>query len=601
MRRPRLWVCLGVCSWVCVSACAMCTSLLCLGATALAAPHIRLKGKAQLDVQLSRESGALVVAGAVTDDVARPLPDVAVGITIVSRADPQNASTVLLSATPSACIGFGPPPALDGPKIVLKADSGGHFCTRLSLPRADYVFRVDANASELVDGSSVEIPIDLRLRPVNLRFDPEPAAQAVLGLDDQRVSLEAVASIEDEGAATAAEGMVLSLTNEAGESLGTSRTDDSGRARFSLDPIRLGGPGTGEVRVRFAGDDRTAASARAMRIERWTRVDLAVADTTERPWLDWPGDTVSVQVMAVPRCARRGCRGTPTGAVEARLRGNEVLGVAPLHNGVARLVIPAVPEVDELTASRSSPVSFRYIPDTPWFRSQDELVFAQLVPTASPWRRLPLAIVAVAVIAWLAFLRVPVAKAKRKRSDVPSQIQLVRPAAPSHGWTGRVTDAHDGLPVEKARIFIERAGFDGVETLAETLSDAAGAFALPPIKSQPRDALVVEGSLHTRLRRAVPPSGEIAVALVLRKRALLDRLVAWARRRGPPYDMAAEPTPGHVREVAGSDPGVARWAGAVEMAAYGGAIVDAHTQQEVDSLAPPFEADDVDATDSWSV
>jgi hypothetical protein len=589
VRRARLWVCVLVC--------AICS----LVATALAAPHIRLKGRAQLDVHLSRESSALVVAGAVSDDVARPLPNVGVRITLFSSSAAHAAPIPLLSAAPSACRGFDVPPELDGPNLVLKAESGGRFCARLSLTRADYILRVQADASDLVDGSSMEMPIDLRLRPLNLRFDPQPAGPMALGLDDEGVSLGVVASIEDDGAVAAAEGIALSLTNETGESLGTSRTDGSGRAQFWLDPVRLGGPGPGELRVRFAGDSTLAASSHAIRIERWTHVDLDIGDTPQRSLLDWRDDAVTLQVIAVPRCSRRGCRGTPTGAVEARGSGKKVLGVAPLHKGAARIAIPTDSQEDEPNASANAPVSFRYIPDTPWFQSPGEPTFAQVLPVPSPWRRLPLAIVAISVIAWLAFLRLPNSSAKHGRSDVAPMVQLVRPAPPSHGWTGRVADAHDGVPVGKARISIQRAGFHGIDVLVETHSDVTGAFALPPTKAQPRDLLVVEGPLHAKLRRRVPPSGEVAVALVLRKRALLDGLVAWARRRGTPYDMAADPTPGHVREMAGSDLAVARWAGAVERAAYSGDTFDEHAQAQVDILGPQSEADDVDATDSRSV
>jgi hypothetical protein len=564
---------------VCVLVCTMCASLLWLGATALGAPHIRLKGRAQLDVHLSRESGVLVVAGTVTDDVARPLPDFVVGITVVSPANEQ------------------------GSPIPLLADSGGRFLARLTLPGAAHVLRIEANSSALVDGAKVEIPIDVRLRPLNLRFDPEPAGTIALGLDEEGVSLEAVASIEDEGLATVAHGMPLSLSNEAGEFLDASRTDGSGRARFQVDSIRLGRPGAGEVRVRFAGDEMVAASSHTMRVERWTRVDLAFGDTAERPVVDWQDESMVIRIVAAPRCARRGCQGTPSGAVEARRGGNKVLGVAPLHNGVARFVTPKGPQPDEIRGAlaNSIPLSFRYIPDAPWFRSGEELTFTRSMEVTSPWRKLPLAFVAIAVIAWLAFLRIPIGTVRREPSDVLSGVELVRPGLQSHGWTGRVTDVHDGVPVPDARLSVERAGFEGVQVLTETLSDVTGAFVLPPVESRPSDVLVVEGRLHANLRRALPPSGEIVVALVLRKRALLDRLVAWARRRGTPYDMTADPTPGHVREAAGSDLVVARWADAVETAAYAGGDVDKQGQTRVDTLAPPSEADDVDVNRSRSL
>jgi hypothetical protein len=149
-----------------------------------------------------------------------------------------------------------------------------------------------------------------------------------------------------------------------------------------------------------------------------------------------------------------------------------------------------------------------------------------------------------------------------------------------------VIDAHDGVALAGVRLLIERRGFGGVEVTAEATSDSAGAFVLPPAVTQPGDQLAAEGRLHAVLRGPVPPCGELQVALRLRKRALLDRLVAWARLRGQPFDAQPEPTPAHVRRVASDEGAVARWADAVEQAAFGGTIVDGRGQAQVDELAP---------------
>jgi hypothetical protein len=120
----------------------------------------------------------------------------------------------------------------------------------------------------------------------------------------------------------------------------------------------------------------------------------------------------------------------------------------------------------------------------------------------------------------------------------------------------------------------------------QTSSDPSGAFRLAPVDARPGDELVAEGPLHTPLRRPLPAAGELEVALVSRKRALLDRLVSWARHKGKPYDVGPEPTPGHVRRASSDAFPVARWADAVERAAYGGQPVDKSAEAEVDRLAP---------------
>ena len=76
------------------------------------------------------------------------------------------------------------------------------------------------------------------------------------------------------------------------------------------------------------------------------------------------------------------------------------------------------------------------------------------------------------------------------------------------------------------------------------------------------------------------------MVLVSRRRALLDRLVGWARREGRPYDAHPEPTPGHVQRMARSGDEARAWAEAVERAAYSGDAIDAQREAEVDRLAP---------------
>jgi hypothetical protein len=160
---------------------------------------------------------------------------------------------------------------------------------------------------------------------------------------------------------------------------------------------------------------------------------------------------------------------------------------------------------------------------------------------------------------------------------------------PHAGWTGRVIDAHEGVAISEARVVIERAGFEGVAVVASTFTDREGRFTLPatdPLGAGGEPRLVIEAPLHSALHQRLPPSGELKIALVSRKRKILERLVEWARQRGRPFDARPEATPGHVKRAAADGTKTAAWADAVERAAYAPGGVDARAEEEIEKLKP---------------
>jgi hypothetical protein len=490
--------------------------------------------------------------------------------------------------------------------LVLPTDDAARFCVRLSLPIDRYVAHLEARASGLVDGAKLDLPVDLALLPVTLRFDPEPAA---VSLDEDTAAFDVVASTEEDGVTTAAAGLPLTLTNETGALLGTATTDGTGRTRFAITgaSAKLGAPGKGELRVAFAGSADAGASVHTQQIERRTRVDLVAPDAIAEPSAGMlpiasPEDGIGVRLVATPRCAKLGCAGAPTGTVEARIAegaGDVIAGAAALEKGEAHVVVTfAMPAASEVQ------LRARYVADAPWFEPGAELVLRQPVRASSPWRKVPLVLAGFAAMAWLVLARMPARAragahpggargASRPLPGGPEgpRVELVRPGDASQGWVGRLVDAHDAIAVAGARVSVERRGFGGIDVVAQTTSDDAGAFRLAPFDANTGDELVAEGPLHAPIRRPLPPAGELRVALVLRRRALLERLVDWARRRGRPYDAKPDPTPGHVRRAAGPEFSIARWADAVERAAYGGGAVDERAQAEVDRLAPAEAAE----------
>jgi hypothetical protein len=549
------------------------------------APHVHVKGSARIEAHTARASGKLVVSGTVVDDTAHPISGARVAVGIARATSPAGTAT-LAGASPEACSEGAAPPVLErGDLLSLPTDDAARFCVRLALPTDRYVVNLESQATAFVDGARLELAVDLALEPVTLRFDPE---RPVLSLDDEGMVLEVVASTEDDGVTTAAVGIPLVLTNEAGTTLGSAMSNASGRARFAVDAARLGPPGRGELRVSFAGSTDAGASAHAMQVERRTHVDLTAPDAVDgRLPVGSPEEGVPVRLRATARCAKRGCVALPTGTAEAR-DGDAIVGAAAFAGAEARVVLTFA-----MPAANEAPLRLRYVPDAPWFQSGGELGLTLPMRAPSPWKKVPLAAAGLMALAWLILVRLP-ARRKASSSGVSrapvlhpeAGVELVRAGPAARGWMGRVHDAHDGFGIAAALVAVERPGFHGVEVLAQAKTDEQGVFVLAPIDPRPGDLLLAEGRVHSAVRRPLPPAGELDVALVLRKRALLDRLVAWARQRGRPFDGRPEPTPGHVRRAATSEAAVARWAEAVERAAYGEGAVDAAAQGEVDRLAP---------------
>jgi hypothetical protein len=283
----------------------------------------------------------------------------------------------------------------------------------------------------------------------------------------------------------------------------------------------------------------------------------------------------------------REARSGPANAVNV-----SVLGAATVDaQGHARVVA-----VFPAAGASHAPLALRYVPAAPWYRPGPELRVD--VPLAGPGigRSLVLAVVVLAaaiwvVIGWRRAPRPPVAPGIEGTRAPPSGragVHVLASPADLTGWRGTVADAHDGSPIAGASLSIRAPSFEGDGALlAHAVTDANGAFALEgSYRSDAR--LLVESVEHSTYEQALPPPSVLGVALVTRRRALLDRLVRWARQKGAPFDGAPEPTPGHVRRVAarGSAGEVEAWATRVEQAAYGPARVDAELEREVRSAEP---------------
>ncbi|HZO13524.1 MAG TPA: carboxypeptidase regulatory-like domain-containing protein, partial [Polyangiaceae bacterium] len=135
------------------------------------------------------------------------------------------------------------------------------------------------------------------------------------------------------------------------------------------------------------------------------------------------------------------------------------------------------------------------------------------------------------------------------------------------------------------RIVVRAPTLEGDGVVLSTESDERGRFAFELDKRPEAAELCATSRSHSEERRPLPPAGTLRIALVTRRRAVLRRLVSWARVRGVPYDQAPEPTPGHVRGVADRDE-VRTWASGVEHAAFGPDEVDEGMETELRDREP---------------
>ncbi len=550
------------------------------------ATRVQLRGGSRIQAAASRSGGKLEVRGQLLDDGGNPFHGEHVLATLTASAAEAQASVAAGLASASSCSTRDAASVSHrGQALDLRTDEQGRFCVLVTLPPLPFVVKLAYAGGPLVGGADADLPVDLGRRTLALAFAPTPR---VVSLDEPVWTVAVVASTQEDGSLHGEGGIAVALENEHGKTIATATTDSGGRASFRVDTADLGPPGKGEVRARFDGNEAVGNTKVSFPIDRRAHVQVSL-DGAAPSGVAEEGVPIPVQVKW------RG--GTvPGGTIEARV-GTTVVGAATVSEaGAATVVATFAWEKDEAV-----PITLRYASAHGAFDPGEPLLVSVPVHGPSLLRRLPLVLAAVLVFGWLVLGRMerrrkaPASAPPREREPVP-EMQVVAPAAQGADpvWSGRVVDAHTGDPVAHATLRLERTAFVPMEPLARTETDARGAFrlALPDAPSpteRPQGlVLVAEGRLFARLSQPAPAFGELRIALVARRRKLLDRLVEYARwslRGGP------DPTPGELRAHArrGAVPDgdrLVEWADRVEHAAYGGDEVDAAVEAWADEARP---------------
>lgn len=571
------------------------TALLPGAAVAQPAPlRVHVRGGAELHAIAGAEGGELTVRGELIDDAGAAIAGAPVAVTAL--ADGTHAPLRLGAL--AACdrtVTRGAPSA-GGDEAVIVTDERGGFCVTGRAPAGKMAIKLEFRGSRVYDSAQIEVPVTAeqeRLQRALLRFEPPPET---IDLDRETVTITAALRVERNELfrATAAgsaqrANLQLVLEDERHAHVAEAATGGDGRARFEVKTSTLAGPGTGELVVRFGGNAVLAKAEDARPIVR--RAEAHVALVTPIGKSD-PEEGVPIDVVVTTS------RGPVSGGVvEVRRAAPSALGAAGDSLGAGTVDAQGRARVVATFVAGSAtkvPLSIRYVPAAPWYRAGPELRAEVDIAGPGVLRQILLAAAVIGAAVWVAsgWRRAPRPRLLPGVEATPAPpgragVQVVSSPPDLAGWRGTVVDAHDGSPIAGAKLAIVAPAFAGDGTVARAASDDHGAFTLEG--AHRNDArLVVTSPDHTTHEQALPPPSVLRVALVTRRRAVLERLVRWARQRGAPFDGTPEPTPGHVRRAAAraSAAEVEVWAGRVEQAAYGPDGVDEELEREIRSAEP---------------
>ncbi len=476
--------------------------------------------------------------------------------------------------------------SLGAGRWAVDTDATGEFCLLVPTAGAGR-FALRFEGDRYYDGSESELEVDTSRRSLVLTFWPEPR---VLALERQHQTVTVQTRLEPADVEAAAESALIELVLKTPEGverkLGQLTRTVGDSAVFSVAAKDLGEAGPATLIARFPGSETISRARQTAVVQRTARVTLALAGPLAA---SDPSDG-----LVIPIAVGSALGAVPAGTVEA-IVGGESVGTAPVSAGAARLIATF-----DAPHGGSVPVTLRYLPVAPWWIPGEPLTLSAPIAAPSPWRRAPWVVAALMIAIWVVRgWRRPARsekKAPREQPSLPSgraSVEVIERGPAKSGWRGRVLDAHDGSPVVGARIAILVPAFDGGGRAASAITDQEGRFELPHVAGSDVEGTQIEARarFHTRLSRALPPPGFVSIQLVSRRRALLERLVDWARRAGRPFSDPSEPTPGHVAEVARARRAedVERWARAVEQAAYGPEPPEERDEERVREREPTWQ------------
>lgn len=537
-------------------------------------PRLHVRGTSRIEARAELESSTptwrVGLRGVLLDDASDPIS----GQPLMVELHPTSQTAVTSARFVDCSSGRDNEPPPFTSRATTKTGDAGRFCLELRdwpTPPEGQRVGITYSGNADYDPSTALVGVDRIRRVVALDFVPPPKR---LALEKSVHTLRVQTAVEPPYAPQEhADPIELELLLRGYDALEASKqrllartTTSAGQSTsFELRGTDLGRAGPATLVLRARPGPTLSATERTARILRTASVSLSMKHA---PVVEGPTAPLTLNVEA-----RAGGNPVPDGAVEVAFGPTSL--TAPVRAGLARPVLRlGVPR-----GGRAA-VTVRYLPGSPWWESGSGLQLEIRVPPANPWSQAPWIIAAGLVVLWLARSWWRPRPATQPVENRLKRVVTGRPAVDVVGrctddgsWTGTVVDAHEGVPLADVTVTASWPAFLGHSTEHSVVTDPTGAFKLQgngPGTSEGA-TLEVRSRSHARLRRPLPPPGNLRIALVSRRRALLDALVRWARRRGHPWWRRGEPTPGQVAREARlqAATSTAVWAEAIQTAAFG--------------------------------
>jgi len=543
-------------------------ALSCAGWAAAAdapAPTLKVSGAASFSTEARATTDGFEVRATLSDEVGRPLT----GVEIRAQASSNDGSPSLYRCGESRGEG--------GPQVTATTDSTGRACIAIRGMTSGSLAVGFDDPRGYFERSNVNVLLpDSATQAFEVGFDP-PLGNLSLDQPLQRIGV--LARAQHGATLPDAAELVLSLAEGNQErELTRVALDGLGELhRLSLVSATFGAPGPARIVARLlsrGGKERARASAAVMRTATVALQLERDADGVE------PGSALQLR-------ATTSLGPVPAGVIEARSQGRSV-AAARVQNGQATLTLPGATALPLGKA-----VMLEYVGDGPGWLSGAPLEVAVRAPKPSYGRSalwiLAAALAALAVVlGWRRPPRPrPILPAPPQRSR--ASVEVLESFGGNGGYRGLVCDAHDGTPISPAGLSFIAPG-PAATVLMQARVAPDGSFNVETAAFPEGTLVEVTAPFHATLTAPLPGPGVLQLSLVSRRRALLNRLVHWAERRGKPWTRASgDPTPAHVAVVAAqeSEPGVGHWAHAVEQLAYGPNPPDAAIEQAAGVAGDP--------------